>query len=84
MGGPISEPRRIQEHIYDFYRELLGSTTPRHCTLAANIWEGPKSVSDEENETLMRTFTATELDCIVREMKSDTAPGPDGFPVPFL
>jgi hypothetical protein len=38
----------------------------------------------EDNNQLMITFSETELDYIVREMKSDTAPGPDGLPVLFF
>ncbi|KAK1666249.1 hypothetical protein QYE76_054408 [Lolium multiflorum] len=41
-------------------------------------------VSTEDNNQLMITFSETELDSIHREMKSDTAPGPDGFPVLFF
>ena len=33
-NGTITGKLPLQEHIYDFYRELLGSTTPRHCGLA--------------------------------------------------
>ena len=78
------ESSPLQEHIYAYYRELLGSTAPRHCGLAANTWGGPQVVSEEDNESLTRTFYEAELEAIVKEMKSDTAPGPDGFPVPFF
>jgi hypothetical protein len=32
----------------------------------------------------MRSFTAEELDWILKDTKSDTAPGPDGLPVIFF
>ena len=32
----------------------------------------------------MLTFTARELDEVLASMKTNTAPGPDGFPVPFF
>ena len=41
-------------------------------------------VSEEDNESLTHTFSEAELEAIVKEMKSDTVPGPDGFPVPFF
>ncbi|KAK1616897.1 hypothetical protein QYE76_022414 [Lolium multiflorum] len=41
-------------------------------------------VSDEENAGLARTFSEEELEAIVKDMKTDTAPGPDGFPVAFF
>ena len=47
--GTISEKLPLQEHIYGFYRELLGSTTPTHCGLASNTWVGSQLVSGEDN-----------------------------------
>jgi hypothetical protein len=46
--------------------------------------EGPNLVSDAENLHLALTFSEQELQVLVQEMKSNTAPGPDGFPVPFF
>jgi hypothetical protein len=40
-------------------------------------------VSSQENDELMRTFTAEVLDFVLHETKIDTAPGPDGLPVLF-
>jgi hypothetical protein len=40
-------------------------------------------VSSQENDDLMRTFTVEELDAVLHETKTDTAPGPDGLPVLF-
>jgi hypothetical protein len=42
--GVITETRMIQEHIYEFYRELLGTTTPRGSGLAPNIWVSVRRV----------------------------------------
>jgi mannosylglycoprotein endo-beta-mannosidase len=82
--GIISEPRQVQEHIYSFYRELLGTTASRSCGLAPTTWAMEEQVTDAENEGLAITFTEVELESIVKDMKSDTAPGPDGFPVMFF
>jgi mannosylglycoprotein endo-beta-mannosidase len=68
-GGVIMDKRLIHEHVYDFYRELLGSSEPRSCSLAAFAWEESERVSGAENEDLMRTLTEQEL---------------DGFPVWFF
>jgi hypothetical protein len=40
-------------------------------------------VASSENDDLMRTFTAEELDAVLHETKTDTSPGPDGLPVLF-
>jgi hypothetical protein len=37
-NGPIMDKRLIQEHIYDFYRHLLGSTDTRVCSLDLGVW----------------------------------------------
>jgi mannosylglycoprotein endo-beta-mannosidase len=37
-NGTISEPKLIQEHVYEFYRNLLGSSAPRVCGLAPSSW----------------------------------------------
>jgi hypothetical protein len=39
-GGPISDKTLIQEHIYSFYRDMLGSVPPRRCGLSRHAWEG--------------------------------------------
>ena len=84
QGGLIADPVLIQEHVYDFYRELLGVTAPRHPGLATHIWPDSKRVSDGENLALSLTFSESELESIVLDMKSNTAPGPDGLPAPFF
>ena len=83
-GGPISDPRLIQDHIYVFYTELLGSDSPRHLGLSPQTWPASKRVSTADNEALALTFSETELEAIVQDMKSNTAPGSDGFPISFF
>ncbi|KAK1619366.1 hypothetical protein QYE76_024883 [Lolium multiflorum] len=83
-NGTIKDPKLIQQHVYEFYRTLLGPSTPRVCGLAPSTWEGDARVSEEENVGLAYTFSEAELEAIVKEMKTDTASGPDGFPVAFF
>jgi hypothetical protein len=40
-------------------------------------------LSQEEREHLIRPFTFEEMDQALKQMKTDTAPGPDGFTVSF-
>jgi hypothetical protein len=82
--GVITDKRLIQQHIYEFYRQLLGAEEARVCGLHPNAWSSEARVSQEENDNLMRTISEKELEAIVIDMKSDTAPGPDGFPVFFF
>jgi exonuclease III len=83
-NGPITDKRLIQEHVYDFYRHLMGSNDTRVCSLDPGAWGEEARVSEAENAEVMRTFSEEELDSLVQETKSDMAPGPDGFPVQFF
>jgi hypothetical protein len=56
---------------------------PRAFLLSPNLWSEAARISGEENSELERTFTAEELDVVLASMKTDSAPGPDGFPVSF-
>ncbi|KAK1697110.1 hypothetical protein QYE76_013807 [Lolium multiflorum] len=83
-AGIVSDPRGLQEHIYGFYCDLLGTAATRVCGLSPSAWGADGKVSTEENEGLALTFSEQELEEIVKDMKSDTAPGPDGFSVLFF
>jgi hypothetical protein len=61
----------------------MGSEEPKTLCLQQNIWNANMQVSAQENEDLLRSFTAEELDAILKDTKTDTAPGPDGLPVLF-
>jgi hypothetical protein len=82
--GEVSEQKDIQDHVYSFYRELMGAPgEPRAFLLSRNLWPDAARISGEENSELERTFTTEELDAVLASMKTDSAPGPDGFPVSF-
>jgi hypothetical protein len=83
-NGLVSEPAAIQSLIYDFYQGLMGSEEEKLLSLSPYLWVGDSLVSPQENDDLMRSFTAEELDWILKDTKSDTAPGPDGLPVIFF
>jgi hypothetical protein len=82
-SGLVSDKNAIQELIYSFYRELMGADEPKMLSTHPDLWSGPRRVSNLENEELMRTFTPDELDAVLKETKTDTAPGLDGLPVLF-
>jgi hypothetical protein len=48
------------------------------------IWTEGQCASQEDNDSLIRSFLPEELDQVLKETKTDTAPGPDGFPVIFF
>jgi hypothetical protein len=81
--GVVIEKEAIQELIYSFYRNLMGAEEPKLLSIIPGLWSPQQMVSSHENDELMRTFTAEELDAILHEAKTNTAPGPDGLPVLF-
>jgi hypothetical protein len=81
--GVITEKGAIQEHIYSFYRNLMGAEEPNLIGIRPDLWPPEQMVSPQENDDLMRTFTTEDLDFVLHETKTDTAPGPDGLPVLF-
>ena len=73
------------EHVYSFYRELMGAEgEERAFLLGPDLWPTGKRISPEENHELELTFIREELDEVLHGMKVDSAPGPDGLPVAFF
>jgi hypothetical protein len=62
----------------------MGSEEEKILSLHPEMWVGHSLVSPQENDDLTRSFTAEEIDWILRDTKSDTAPGPDGLPDIFF
>jgi hypothetical protein len=48
------------------------------------IWSGGQCATSKDNDALISSFLPKELDQVLKETKTDTAPGPDGFPVIFF
>jgi hypothetical protein len=62
----------------------MGSEDLYPITLVQGIWTEGQCVSSEDNDSLIRSFLPEELDQVLKETKTDTAPGPDGLPVIFF
>jgi hypothetical protein len=52
--------------------------------LDLDLWYDDQKISLEDNEFLTRPFSLEELDLTMKDMKNNTAPGPDGFSVEFF
>jgi hypothetical protein len=79
----IADKVVIQELIYAFYRKLMGTEEPKMLSLDSDIWSAQKRVTTHENEDLLRSFSLEDLKEVLKDTKTDTTPGPDGFPVLF-
>ena len=52
--------------------------------LVLELWPSDQQIQQADNEFLIRPFSSEEIDNIIKEMKSNTTPGPDGFSVEFF
>ena len=63
---------------------MFGRAETTDIHLEANMWNSEHKISQDENEWLTRPFTLNELDNAVKEIKGNTALGPDGFTIEFF
>ena len=65
-------------------KKLFGPAETADMHLESDMWSENERLLDSENEWLTRPFTLEELDHALKEMKNNTASGPDGFSVEFF
>lgn len=82
-GDTISDKQGLKEHIYGFYKQLFGPEPRGQVRLADDFWAHKGGVSCEDNIKLTEPFTFSELENVVKSMKTNMAPGPDGFHIIF-
>ncbi|KAF2952087.1 hypothetical protein DAI22_01g309400 [Oryza sativa Japonica Group] len=82
-GRLITNKDELSDHIVGYYKELFRADTPSNIHLSQGVWEESFSLTNDEKLNLIRPFTRVELDKVIREAKTNTAPGPDGFNVHF-
>lgn len=79
----FSEEGELRNHICGFYHNLLGSESGGAAGISEHMWEPHERVSSIDNETLVCPFSLEEITKNLQNMRVNTAPGPDGFPVIF-
>ena len=80
----LTETAQLKEHTTDFYKNLFGSEEPSRIHLQDNFWSGMGLVDEVDKELLIKDFTLLELERAVKDMKPDSAPGPDGLSTLFF
>ena len=83
-GVLLEDARDISAHIYSFYKELFKAGPRTGISLSPHLWPAAARVSDAENVELTLPFSVEEVTRAVMDMKTNSAPGPDGLPVIFF
>ena len=83
-GQEVVEPDSLKDHITEYYKRLFGSEDVADMHLDRDLWPSYQQIQQEENEFLTRPFSLEELDVVIKEMKNNTALGPDGFSIEFF
>lgn len=79
----LTSKSEIREHIVEYYKTLFRDVPTANIHLSQGVWANHLNLSDASKENLTRPFVMAELDKVINEAKLNTAPGPDGFSVPF-
>jgi hypothetical protein len=79
-GSLSSNPSEIKEHMIHFYSKLF---TERSGWRPVSEGLPMHAIGEEDCRWLEREFEESEVWEVVRHMKSDKAPGPDGFSMGF-
>ena len=81
MVKGISQIKQLVEvHFQNLYKEDGSSDSDYTSDFLSNI---PSLVSEEENNETMKPFSKQEIIDVIWSMKSDSAPGPNGFSIHF-
>lgn len=83
-SGEIRGQKGLTEHIMHFYKQLFGHNEPCSIQLSKDFWPVSLQLSENDKAELIRDFSMQEIKEVVFDMKSNSAPGPNGFGVIFF
>ncbi|KAM0036030.1 putative RNA-directed DNA polymerase [Helianthus debilis subsp. tardiflorus] len=75
-GVWVTDPERVKEHFKEFFKKKFKEPMERRPKILAN---GFKTLSSQQAESLIASFSKEEIKCVVWECGGDKAPGPDGW-----
>jgi hypothetical protein len=82
-GENIDNDEDMVKHATEYYKELFGPSDSPIFTLSPDCWTHDEKITEEENSALIREFSEEEIKKVVKNMKRNTAPGPDHIPIEF-
>lgn len=79
----LTSKEDLKNHIVNYSKSLFRADPSLNIHLSPNVWEEEFFLKPKDREVLIRPFKLEELDKVLKEAKLNTAPGPDGFSIPF-
>eukprot|EP00253_Pinus_taeda_P001856 PITA_01856 len=84
-GQRVLQHEEIEKVLVNHFKDILREPQANRSDAIAKISrEIPNVVTRDQNLALMRKITMEEVEDIVRNMKRNKAPGPDGYTVEFF
>eukprot|EP00253_Pinus_taeda_P015705 PITA_15705 len=84
-GQRVIQHEEIEKVMVNHFKDILREPQTNRADAIAKIsTEIPNVVTRDQNLALMRKITMEEVEDIVRNMKRNKAPGPDGYTVEFF
>jgi hypothetical protein len=83
-GENIDNDEDMVKHATECYKELFGPSDSLIFSLSPDCWTQEEKINEEENTALIREFSEEEIKKVVKNMKRNTAPGPDHIPIEFI
>jgi hypothetical protein len=71
-------------HIVQFYKGLFGSSPHSGVHLSPGFWEPDEKLGVDDRSKLAEPFLEKNVASAVAGMKTESAPGPNGFTVTFF
>jgi hypothetical protein len=82
--GVLTEQKDVSKHIVDFYKGLFGSPITNNVHLESGFYPMEEQLGAAEKVLLNLPFSENDVLKTINGMKSDSAPGPNGFTAMFF
>jgi hypothetical protein len=82
-GVETREPLILEKHVFQYYKNLLGTKGSTWLSFSNNIWADHEEVSTSENNSFIFFFTENEIKNTIFSMNPNKAPSPHGFSILF-
>ena len=81
VTNKIRDVKELKENVEGYYKNLFGREEEGSIHLSSDMWTETGRLSEEEAQTLTRSFAMADLEKALHERDTSSAPGPDGFAV---